>query len=61
MPGTWTEGENLIRETATLSSMAGGKWEIQDAERNYCKYVHFWSLLFDEENIVHNNSRMYLT
>lgn len=24
-------------------------------------YVHFWSLLFDEENIVHNNSRMYLT
>lgn len=39
MPGTCMQGENLIRETATLSSMAGGKWEIQDAERNCCKYM----------------------
>jgi hypothetical protein len=28
-------GENLTRETASLSSMARGKWDIQDAEKNY--------------------------
>lgn len=46
--------ENVIRGTIILSPMAGGKQDIQDANILQI-YIHFWSLLFDEENIVHNN------
>jgi hypothetical protein len=38
MPGICLE-RNLIREAASLSSKARGKWNIQNAEKNYCKYM----------------------
>lgn len=63
LPNAWDMfGEELNQRSCQSFIKGKRKMEYSKCWKELLQiYVHFWSLIFDEENIVHNNSRMYLT